>query len=246
MASIEACEMSCDDLALFMIEYGAIISEEAFHLANRKGHSAVVDEMMTQSSQARHWALLDACKTGNGELAKTLINTGVDVNKADVHEDIPLLAAYDRSNVEIVKLLIDVGADVTKSDKFGRVILIAACEKEDIEVVKLLIKAKADVNKKDDHFGRFPLLAACVGKDSEIVELLINAGADVNQEGPDGRFPLAIALEQILDDNIFVQLRLRGMCLTAVRIKACCLGQSVSASLQSMNTYQAQNYAKLI
>ena len=74
--------------------------------------------------------MLAACKKGDVEIAKLLINAGAHVHMADkVFSHLflfsifcnwtlkYLLVAYLKGDVEIVKLLIDVGGDVNKADK---------------------------------------------------------------------------------------------------------------------------------
>jgi ankyrin repeat protein len=61
------------------------------------------------------------------ENAKTLIESGANINAADTNGETPLMAAVAKNNIEIIKNLLDHGADVTVADKDGMTAIMAAC-----------------------------------------------------------------------------------------------------------------------
>lgn len=63
-----------------------------------------------------------AAQIGRGEIVKTLIDSGVDIDVKDRDGKTPLLVAAEKSggNVETIKTLVEAGADLTATDLRGR------------------------------------------------------------------------------------------------------------------------------
>jgi ankyrin repeat protein len=148
--------------------------------------------------------LLNACRIGDLEKVKQLLESGADVNvKDDEFGCTPLILASCNGHKEVVELLLDNGADVDARDKYGFCMipftlekdgkealkeleknvhingwtaLMYASQKGYAEIVKLLIEKGANVNAKDDR-GFTALMLASQNGHKEIVELLKSYGA---------------------------------------------------------------------
>jgi ankyrin repeat protein len=82
----------------------------------------------------------------NKDIAKILIDNGVDVNAVGKIGKTALMFAR---NKDIAKILIDNGADVNAVDKIGETALIASIKVNDKEKVSYLLENKANVSIKD-------------------------------------------------------------------------------------------------
>lgn len=68
-------------------------------------------------------ALHLACKLGNANHAKYLIDIGFNINKQDIEGNTPLHDAISNCHVETVKMLIEIGADIGIKNNEGYTIL---------------------------------------------------------------------------------------------------------------------------
>lgn len=132
--------------------------------------------------EGRHIHL--ACRAGNLEIVRGLLEAGVDVNlRGGVNELTPLHVAVEQSHPAIVAYLLARGADVHARDRRLNVPLHAAQSRE---VAQLLITQGAEVNAQND-FGETPLFQQ---RDPQMVALLLENGAEVNRACNSGETPL--------------------------------------------------------
>ena len=127
--------------------------------------------------------LIMACREGNLELAKALIELGADVNLGNYEfdDDRPLLAVSWSNNLEIAKLLIEAGAEVNYLDAVDFNCLMFAINLDNsFEMKKLLVDSGVNVNAVDCVDGYTALLRACCQNDAKFVSYLIENGAEVN------------------------------------------------------------------
>ena len=73
-------------------------------------------------------ALLYAARDGRVELARTLLDAGANVNRAEANEISPLLMALTNDHMAVARLLIERGADINAADFWGRTPLFSAVE----------------------------------------------------------------------------------------------------------------------
>lgn len=125
-------------------------------------------------------ALIDACRTGDLETVRMLLDAGAEVNATDSRNGSALSEAVMYGRRELVKLLLAKGADPT-----GRVTalkfpyLTLAAMRGDVEIARMLLKHGAAVNVTDAS-GNTPLMFASRAERGgrAMVEFLLKAGAD--------------------------------------------------------------------
>ena len=156
--------------------------------------------------------LFMAAYKGHENCVNDWIESGADVNAANVKGGTALIIAASWGYDKCVDALLKVGADVNMADKHGLTAFsmcidqllswvdvedkneddIAAEMKSYDECFEMLIAAGADVNAKAS-LGRTPLMRALNKRHGKYVNKLIEAGADVNLEDVDGNTPLSTA-----------------------------------------------------
>ena len=79
-------------------------------------------------------ALMRACKSGNGDVVRLLVDGGADVNAEPRRSgDTALMCACERGNVYVVRLLVDGGASINHVGDRGTA-LTRACEGGHLDV----------------------------------------------------------------------------------------------------------------
>ena len=162
-------------------------------------------EVMLQQRNALrqyHYPLHWACRVGNIENAKKLIDEGADVNSLDEILRTPLHWAAERGHSKIALSLMGFGykflSNANQEDKYNATPFVLASSNEHHTVVKDLrfplqmldiARAKAELEYKH------PLHWACCIGDTEKVKELIMAGADVDSKDDIQRTPLHWAEE---------------------------------------------------
>jgi len=125
-----------------------------------------------------------ACREGNFEMVKFLIDNGADVNSKNNYSTIyPIFDVItsinnQKNSFEILQLLISKGADINSVDSFGNTLLYHAVEQENIALIKLLIQLGCDINHCSRHDKDSVLHYAYFQKNREIISLLINNGVN--------------------------------------------------------------------
>ena len=123
--------------------------------------------------------LREACRAGNLERVRQLIQDGQDVNRGDRNGDTPLMWAALNGHDQVVQELIRAGADVNGKDDNKRTALQYASYWGHSSVVKTLAEAGANLNVQDWR-GVTPLMEAAAEGHANVVVELIRAGADVS------------------------------------------------------------------
>jgi hypothetical protein len=144
-------------------------------LAEEKHREAIVGAEVDVIPKTEE-SLMIASTGGYTEIARMLIQAGVDINAQDKDGATPLMKASKEGNTEVVELLMEAGADIHARDKDGATPLMKASGGGNTKVVELLMEAGADINIQDSD-GRTALLSAAQFGHKEIVQLLREAGA---------------------------------------------------------------------
>jgi len=125
-------------------------------------------------------ALHMASAKGHVEVAKALIEKGLNVNEIDGTLDYftPLHTATKFGQIEIIKLLLDKGADVNAPNGAEDTSITIASESGYLEIIKYLVSKGATVIVESN--VQTPLLAAAENGHLEVVEYLVKEGYDIN------------------------------------------------------------------
>lgn len=141
------------------------------------------DMIKTGSSGAKE--LYTAAYFGNVNLAKILLDAGLDPNAKDGRGRGPLFDAVKRPSTDMVALLIERGADVNAKDNAGKTPLLEVAQSGLPEMAALLIDKGSDV-KQTDVQGWTPLHHARYFQNEAVATVLIEKGADASVKTADG------------------------------------------------------------
>jgi ankyrin repeat protein len=123
--------------------------------------------------------LIDAVKHSDTAAVRNLIQSGADVNAAEIDGTTALHWAVSRDDLKAVDLLIAAKANVKALNRYGVSPLAIACNDAGAPVVERLLKAGADPNSASPEGETALMTAAHAGK-VDVIKALYAAGADVN------------------------------------------------------------------
>jgi ankyrin repeat protein len=137
--------------------------------------------------------VLEAAKSGDLALVKSLLHKGADLNAKDNDGNTVLMAAAFGGNLELVKFLIDKGMDIdAKTPVNSSTVLMSAAAGGNLELVKFFINKGLDIDVKTSD-GITGLMCAVGAGNPELVEFLVDKGLDVNAKTDDGTTVLMVA-----------------------------------------------------
>ena len=146
---------------------------EKFHKENRAGKTS----------------LSSACKSGNLEIVKYLIEEQkVDVNKRRVSN---LIDACESGNTDLVRYLIKHGANY--EDISGSTLFFYTWKSINLDMVRYLVEEYGMNVHEEDNFKRTPLFYACAVRNLDMVKCFVELGANVNKKDKFGYTPSFMA-----------------------------------------------------
>ena len=122
-------------------------------------------------------SLPEAAERSDKASVRTLLQTGVDVNAAQVDGTTALHWAAYHDDAEMVGLLVRAGANVNAVNRYGASALAEACTNGNAAIVKLLLEAGADANTRMKGGETVLMLAARSGNAETVKALLSHGGA---------------------------------------------------------------------
>jgi ankyrin repeat protein len=139
------------------------------HEAAAAGSSAAVELLLSSGADpnatdggghAPLYSLGNGCVTAGGEVVRSLVRAGANVNaNSGVKNCTALHMAARRDNVDVARALLECGADIEARDSLGETPLRRAVNCNQVGVAALLISKGADVHSPGSK-GRTPKLAA--------------------------------------------------------------------------------------
>jgi ankyrin repeat protein len=125
---------------------------------------------------AERAALADAAERRDNALARKLLDTGVDVNAAQIDGTTALHWAAYHDEAEIAARLVRAGANVNAANRYGATPLSLACSNGSGTIAKLLLDGGADANTTMKG-GETVLMLAARSGNLEAVKALLARGA---------------------------------------------------------------------
>jgi ankyrin repeat protein len=126
------------------------------------------------------------------DVARLLLEHGVDVNGRSYDGSTPLHAAAESGDIEVVHVLLEHGANIGAEDNNGRTPLHKAALDGHVKHAGVLLEHGANVGAEDKK-GRTPLHDAALGGHVKLAGVLLERGANVGAEDMEGRTPLHAA-----------------------------------------------------
>ena len=147
-----------------------------------------------KSEETRIDALVMACKEGDIDFVKTLVNLGIDIDGIGSEGFTPLMTATSRQEAEIVEYLLKQGADVNQTYN-GWTALHEAADEGSLTSMKHLLEAGAEVNFYWVQGSPTAISMAASEGNLDCLKLLLEYGANINGIGKSVP-PLHIAVEE--------------------------------------------------
>lgn len=127
--------------------------------------------------------IMAAAKDNSVDIAKKLIDSGIDVNMTYKQEMTALMVAAQFNSVDVAKLLIANGAEIDAANEEGKTALVFVAQYNSLDVAKLLIKKGANINAELCPFGKLTILSLAVkNKSIDIVKLLVEKDEKIKNE----------------------------------------------------------------
>ena len=142
---------------------------------------------------------MNACRSGDLERVKKLIQGGMDVNlRRHKGGRTGLMLAAKKNRLEVVEFLLASGADVNLvGGGSGKTALIRAAELGNIEITKILIDHGSVLDVRSKISGKTALMKAAESGFVEIVKCLVEKDADVHLMDRTGQTALLLALSPV-------------------------------------------------
>jgi ankyrin repeat protein len=156
---------------------------------HRRNFSVVLVLTLALTAGAYAKSVVDAAEQRDGEGVRALLNSGADVNAAQVDGTTALHWAAYNGDAELVGALIKAGAKISATNLYGASPLTEACTRGDAPVVKLLLEAGADANSKLKGGETALMLAARAGS-LDSVKALLERGAEIDARERSGQTAL--------------------------------------------------------
>ena len=171
----------------------------ALHYATLCGLLTIVKFLVVEHSQevyARGFftgltPLHLASREGHLEIARFLVECGVDARALDNHWTTPLHLASGRGHLEVARFLVECGADARAQDNYWTTPLHQASEQGHLEVARFLIERGADPRALNNDWTT-PLHLASNPGHLEVARFLVECGADARAEDNNGQTPLSL------------------------------------------------------
>ncbi|KAJ3663431.1 hypothetical protein Zmor_007693 [Zophobas morio] len=138
---------------------------------------------------------------GHQKTVEYLVESGVEINRADNEGFTPLHLASQNGHEETVKYLVKSGAEINRCAKDGRTPLYAACRNGHKNIAEYLHLSGADINCANVD-GYTPLRTASFSGHQKTVEYLVESGVEINRADNKGITPLYLASQNGHEETV--------------------------------------------
>jgi len=160
--------------------------------AQRQSQRQTEDSGSSASSEMS-MALRTACKRGQADCVKMLLEMGPDPKAAATGA---MIAAAAGGSIPVVEMLLAARADLNAEDQAsGTLPLVAAAEESKVKLVRWMLSARADPCKASKD-GATALMAASLRGSTEEVSLLLESRSDVNHQAYGSWTALMVACQK--------------------------------------------------
>jgi len=214
---------------------GSLPLHDAVYFGNVEIAKALIPLTPNINQPHKHLTpLLIALKNNKNEVAKLLLEKGVNPNLPDEMGELPLHYAIKNEDLELSMNLASVTQNLNQPGLLGHTPLFIATDKRNHAMVKVLLEkgASADVADRD---GNLPLHRALRGNNLELVKDLIAATKTLDKSGSIDETPLLIAIK--VASPMYLEMLLKaGAKLTP----------SDKSLIQSYLIYETKSITKLL
>jgi ankyrin repeat protein len=195
------CRKGCIDSVKYLVEKGADIHQSAVEIPEQTFMPTLFGDNSTNGYVSDGYLHI-ACTHGHTDVAKFLIEKGLDVNMRDNKQQTALHKACEyKQNIDTARFLINKDVNINVKDNDGFTALHLACMNGYTALAKILIDNGADVNIESNSTPKSLL-------SKEIIYLLINSGvhfSDDEKENMEMTRPFIIEILNIEDKSISYQ-----------------------------------------
>ena len=136
-------------------------------------------------------------------VVRLLLESGGDATCRTEAGTSPLHLAAGCGDLEIARKLIEYGADMNCRNKSGRTPLFSAVSNGQRELVAYLLNMDADATVvTSTGVGVLHAAAMCSQTHPDVIDWLVSAGATLHGRKSDGKTPLALATQTLLDVSV--------------------------------------------
>lgn len=135
-------------------------------------------QKLKESQQIAEETMESATLRGQTEIARILLDNGLDVNTPSAKGAIYLNDAALKGQKKMVQLLLEHGASVTSRNQSGGTALHDAALGGNVDIVAMLLDHGAAIDDRELESGATPLMMAASMGRAEVVTLLLRRGAD--------------------------------------------------------------------
>ena len=145
-----ACLYNRTDVVRLLLDYGADVNETIYKgedisileyacsYSNKETVELLLKHDTNISDDKLSSLLVVACKEGNLDVVKVLLDQGAKVNQTDNRGRLPLLMACKENNLNVVRLLLERGANANIADSRGNSPLSIALKTNNKNILNLL------------------------------------------------------------------------------------------------------------
>ena len=143
------------------------------------------DDLGEREEEIDNSSILEACRLGNMDLVKKIIEYGMTDEEKDKNIDILLLVACKHGHLELAKYLVEKGSSIDYVDEFGFNCLLMASYHSHLELIKYFLDIGCDINQKD-YEAETSVMYACANGNFEICKYLVEKGCTVTDSSIEG------------------------------------------------------------